>query len=188
MLEYDTDYSKICNPPTLGLVLIPGLWNISYARTLCKNIGGDMNVIRDEANHNLVGQLALHDSCKQRPGHDYGRVWNGWSDELEEGVFSSVTNFNEKLKHQNFSPWRGGEPNGNTLENCGVVLKSRSGPPENSWIDVSCYDYMTQACTACQVPRMPMFILKGNVHYFSIHRIAVLLHCFLKWVCTYTFA
>ena len=162
MLEYEAEYTEICNPPILGLVLIPGHWNISYAQTLCKSIGGDMNVIKDEANHELVGQLALHDSCKQRPDQDFGRVWNGWWDEQEEGVFSSIIDFDEKLENQHFSPWRGGEPNGNTLENCGVVLKSRSGKPENSWIDVSCYDYMEQSCAACQVPKMPIFILKGK--------------------------
>lgn len=155
--EYDTEYSTICNPPTLGLVLIPGLWNISYARTLCKNIGGDMNVIKDEANDGLVGELALHDSCKRVTNGNFGGVWNGWWDEKEEGVFTSLTNQEEKLDDQSFSNWRGGEPNGNSIENCGLLLMSRTTRFERSWIDESCQG----ACTSCLVPSMPKFILKG---------------------------
>ena len=160
MSEYDAKYSAICNPPTLGLVLIPGRWNISYARTLCRNIGGDMNVIRNKDNNDLVGQLALHESCKQITDSNYGRVWNGWWDENTEGVFTSITDTDEKLDDKVFSNWLGGEPNGNTIENCGALLMSRTRP-ENFWIDVSCYNEIELTCTSCQVPMMPKFILKG---------------------------
>ena len=35
MRKFETTYSKICQPLNLGLILVPGAWNIRDAKTLC---------------------------------------------------------------------------------------------------------------------------------------------------------
>ena len=165
MDHYEASYSDICDPPVLGLVLIPGSWNISYARTLCKNIGGDINVVKDKANNDKLAKFAMEDSCKEPNGEKWGKVWVGWWDEQEEGVMSSMTNPNEKLSDQTFSNWLGGEPNGNTIENC-VALFVAPGRTDGKWVDGRCY--ATPTCTACQVPKMPTFVIKGKEFFKTL--------------------
>ena len=50
MNEYETEYSKICIPSALGMVLIPGTWNITQSKKLCLSIRGGMNVISNAEN------------------------------------------------------------------------------------------------------------------------------------------
>ena len=65
MEEYETDYENICKPLALGLVMFPGHWNISEATNLCKNVRGEINVIRDANNNEEVRALMKKsDICK----------------------------------------------------------------------------------------------------------------------------
>ena len=57
MEQYETEYKEICKPSALGLVLIPGGWNITIAKKLCKNFRGNMNVITDAKNNEDVIDL-----------------------------------------------------------------------------------------------------------------------------------
>ena len=56
MRKFETTYSKICQPLNLGLILVPGAWNIRDAKTLCQNLGGNINVIKSEANNDEVAK------------------------------------------------------------------------------------------------------------------------------------
>ena len=65
MEEYKSNYSNVCKPSALGLVLIPGPWNITEATKLCQNFRGQMNVITDEQNNEeLMTHLRKSDECK----------------------------------------------------------------------------------------------------------------------------
>ena len=67
MAEYETSYDKICKQD-LGLVMFPGHWNITQAITLCKNVRGEINVIKDAKNNKQVKELAeKSDICKRGP-------------------------------------------------------------------------------------------------------------------------
>ena len=55
--------------------------------------------------------------------------------------------------NQSFAPWANGEPNGNTMENCGY-LSGQWG----DWNDVDCSN---RYCVACQIPVTPVFVLRG---------------------------
>ena len=57
MEELDINYSDICKPEALGLQLIPGHWNITVALKLCKNFRGEINVITDKNNQEMVTNL-----------------------------------------------------------------------------------------------------------------------------------
>ena len=57
MEEYETDYENICKPLALGLVMFPGHWNITQATNLCKNVRGEINVIRDAKNNEEMRSL-----------------------------------------------------------------------------------------------------------------------------------
>ena len=70
MDEYEADYEDICKPSALGLVLVPGNWNISVATNLCKNFRGEINVIKNAKNNAQVKELAdKSDIC--------GSQWQG---------------------------------------------------------------------------------------------------------------
>ena len=56
MRKFETTYSNICQPTNLGLVLVPGAWNIQEANKLCQNFGGDINVINSYANNAEVAK------------------------------------------------------------------------------------------------------------------------------------
>ena len=65
MEEYKSNYSNVCKPSALGLVLIPGPWNITEATKLCQNFRGQMNVITNEQNNEeLMTHLRKSDECK----------------------------------------------------------------------------------------------------------------------------
>lgn len=57
MEEYNTDYKNICEPKTVGLVLMPGPWTVYESINICKVLRGEMNVISDEINHETLTQL-----------------------------------------------------------------------------------------------------------------------------------
>ena len=57
MNEYETEYSKICIPSALGMVLIPGTWNITQSKKLCLSIRGGMNVISNAENSQEMEKL-----------------------------------------------------------------------------------------------------------------------------------
>ena len=65
MEEYKSNYTNVCKPSALGLVLIPGPWNITEATNLCQNFRGKMNVITSEQNNEeLMTHLRKSDECK----------------------------------------------------------------------------------------------------------------------------
>ena len=65
MDEYEADYEDICKPSALGLVLVPGNWNISVATNLCKNFRGEINVITSEENNQkMVDLIKSSDKCR----------------------------------------------------------------------------------------------------------------------------
>ena len=66
MNEYNTDYQKICNPPKLGLVLVPGLRNIYESSRLCKVIRGNLNVISSKNNNEKIGELLKSSATCQK--------------------------------------------------------------------------------------------------------------------------
>ena len=88
-------------------------------------------------------------------------IWNGWWDEDKEGEMVSIAtsplyNIPKKLSDQDYSQWFVGEPNGKTLENCGVVSLNSLGI--GGWFDVDC---SRKFCSACDVPSIPDFVLRG---------------------------
>ena len=65
MEEYETNHANVCKPKALGLVLIPGDWNITVATNLCQKFRGQMNVITSEQNNEEVMTLIREsDYCK----------------------------------------------------------------------------------------------------------------------------
>ena len=66
MIEYNIDYQKICNPPKLGLVLVPGLRNIYESSRLCKVIRGNLNVISSKNNNEKIGELLKSSATCQK--------------------------------------------------------------------------------------------------------------------------
>ena len=64
MAEYEASYDQICKHD-LGLVMFPGHWNITQAITLCKNVKGEINVIKDANNNAQIREFLLkNDICK----------------------------------------------------------------------------------------------------------------------------
>ena len=69
----------------------------------------------------------------------------------------SVTS-SEPLSQQSFAPWNPGEPNGDIIENCGILRKHRVNENKAVWNDISCSQ---EACVACNIPVTPVFVLRG---------------------------
>ena len=66
---------------------------------------------------------------------------------------SSITS--SKPFNQSFAPWGTGEPNGDTMENCGILSVWWGG-----WNDIDCSE---KYCAACQIPVTPVFVLRGYI-------------------------
>jgi hypothetical protein len=62
---------------------------------------------------------------------------------------------NVVLNKNMFQPWDIGEPNGKITENCVSVLAD-----SQVWRDVNCNN--VQACSFCQLSRMPELQLRGT--------------------------
>ena len=78
-------------------------------------------------------------------------MWNGWWDQPNEGEMVAIST-NRKLLKDDYHNWGAGEPNGDTMENCGTVNQ------ESGWND---YDCQGEACVACEIPTTPVFVLRG---------------------------
>ena len=78
-------------------------------------------------------------------------VWNGWWDENKEGKMVAIDADTNSVN--DYELWASGEPNGGTLENCGAVGQHWK------WYDISCH---FELCVACQVPSIPVFLLRGT--------------------------
>ena len=65
----------------------------------------------------------------------------------------------EPLLPDDFSPWYIGEPNGDTLENCGVVW-----PVEGTWNDIDC---SRKFCSFCDLDRLPDLELRGKTKFLA---------------------
>ena len=76
---------------------------------------------------------------------------------------TSITS--SKPFNQSFAPWGTGEPNGDTMENCGILSVWWGG-----WNDIDCSE---KYCAACQIPVTPVFVLRG----YNIFDIKLLMHC-----------
>ena len=57
MEEYNTDYKDICEPKTVGLILMPGQWTLHESIKICNILRGEMNVISDHINQQKLIQL-----------------------------------------------------------------------------------------------------------------------------------
>ena len=104
-------------------------------------------------------------------------MWNGWWDEPEEGEMVSVKN-SEMLNSQSYSNWYVGEPNGLTIENCGIARFDSN--INGQWTDVDCNK---KFCTACQIGKRPAFILRGNfsqVDFLDLNNCSIAQVCLLK--------
>ena len=77
MNEYETEYSKICIPSALGMVLIPGTWNITQSKKLCLSIRGDMNVISNAENSQEMEKiLGTSTTCQNLGNYPILGQWN----------------------------------------------------------------------------------------------------------------
>ena len=71
MEEYDASYDQICKHE-LGLVMFPGHWNITQGITLCKNVRGEINVIKDANNNEQLRGLGDKSNiCKGGQGNTF---------------------------------------------------------------------------------------------------------------------
>ena len=148
MDEYEINLSTVCqsNDLGLGIVLVPGNWNITMATNLCMALKGQINVISTKTNNDQI--KSLMESSKK-----CGSVWTGWWDEDIEGHMKSITSGNS-LTNQQFAPWEIGEPNGDVMENCGILNQHSA-----EWNDIDC---SSEYCVACQIPSTPIFVLRGK--------------------------
>ena len=71
MEEYEASYNQICNQEQ-SLVMIPGNWNITQTITLCKNVRGEINVIKDPKNNEKVRELGNKSIvCRRNGGNSF---------------------------------------------------------------------------------------------------------------------
>ena len=99
-------------------------------------------------------------------------IWTGWWDEQKEGEWVSVLDSSKVLKNQSFKPYKLGEPNGLTMENCGRLRINRNVAV---WEDVNCEATSERSCVACQIPLTPVFVLRGILLFYVF-----VMNCFLK--------
>ena len=59
MEEYQTNYSNICKPTALGVILVPGEFEFQTGERLCRQMRGQMNVISDEYNQKFLWKQNL---------------------------------------------------------------------------------------------------------------------------------
>ena len=146
MAGFETNFSSVCQSHALGIVLVPGNWNITAAQNLCMAFRGQINVISTKENNDQIHTLmASSQKCWS--------VWTGWWDENIEGHMESITS-GKSLANKKFVPWEIGEPNGDVIENCGVIYNYSA-----KWNDLDC---SLKVCVACHVPSTPIFVLRGN--------------------------
>ena len=64
MDTYEASYEDICQPAALGMVFVPGKFNVTAAANLCKILRGVINVVDSRENNERVVDLMLEsDSC-----------------------------------------------------------------------------------------------------------------------------
>ena len=90
MEEYETSYEHICKHE-LGLVMFPGHWNITQAITLCKNVKGEINVIKDANNSAQIRELLLKsDICRGIPSPCPMPITYPWNSAIYQGKITDI--------------------------------------------------------------------------------------------------
>ncbi|CAM6054349.1 unnamed protein product [Sphagnum tenellum] len=136
----------ICVPPRPGMIIFPEKRNITEHLAICHKMRGLVSVIHsNQTQIDMRKEIDNHSAC--------GDWWSGWWDQPNDGTFSNVNNASDVLKSTDFQPWYYGEPNGDTMENCGVVSIGW-----NMWNDITC-DVLI--CGFCDLERAPDIQIRG---------------------------
>ena len=153
MTSRDAPDAEVCISPRPGHVLYPELRLLHDFIKFCPRFNGHLSVIRDaETQRDMTAKAFAIKACQVRDGAST-RYWNGWWDVHEEGVWIDVNN-GSKLTDSNFAPWAPGQPNGDSVESCGMVFGAR-----DSWNDVRCD--ITEYCGFCELDQAPDLNIRG---------------------------
>ncbi len=172
-----SDDFSLCSDSSIGNILVPGIWTIDQALTVCKSLGGKQAVV--DSRIQAQNLLKLFNSSAQCNAHCNALItgevittfllssiyfaannwfWGGWWDRQKEGVFCNV-NDDTLLTNSEYSQWARGDPNGDTLENCVSVDN------HGLWRDTSC---SSKACTFCSIEKTPTYMLRGIIFYILL--------------------
>ena len=119
MIEHEISYDEVCKRQEIGQVIFSGKRNFTTALTLCQNVDGNLFEIESKGQQQLAIDLINTSSfCRA--------TWISWWDENDEGSWVSAINSSKHLSGNSFQSWAPGEPNGDTLENCALILEGKS--------------------------------------------------------------
>lgn len=90
--------------------------------------------------------------CSKGQGSSY--LWMGATDTRQERLWE-YWGTRQPIAWE--GPWRGSRPNGDTAENC-LVMMSGSFPAQ--WSDIACLDSYA-FCVPCEFPQLSILYLKG---------------------------
>ena len=89
----------------------------------------------------------------------FSAIWNGWTDEIEEGVYRNVDT-GEKMPQDLWKTFAHGKPDGGTTENC---LVTQFGYNTTSMEDFSCNDAWFVA--VCSLDKAPQPKMRGQITF-----------------------
>ena len=71
MEEYDVELESMCQTKSNGeLLVIPGAWSTESTEEICQQLGGEMNIVKDdEESVQVSAMMNVTDSCSRYGGN-----------------------------------------------------------------------------------------------------------------------
>ncbi|XP_071544757.1 uncharacterized protein [Panulirus ornatus] len=145
---------EVCDTSTRTITIFLDRFTLPAAINLCQVVGGELAVPREAEENTWLynSSKIMADTCSAGQGSVY--LWLGANDEDSEGRW---VHWGSGQPLEWLGPWRGGAPNGDTVENCLVML---DGKYPSYWSDIACLETYS-FCVACEFSRRSTLHMKG---------------------------
>ena len=148
-------FKEVCLIPQPADIFIPEHRSNLESHQLCNKLRGHLSVTdSQEKAEAMLAELQLKIPPSQQESST--KYWAGWNDEKDEGYFRNHLTGKVLREEDGFWPWKAGEPNGGTMENCATVYVS-SG--YSGWEDNVCDN--SDAFAFCRIQPKPRLIMRG---------------------------
>ena len=151
-------FKEVCLIPVPTDIFIPEHRSNSESHHLCNKLRGHLSV----TDSHRKGEALMAKLMEKIPSSFdtvMAKFWAGWNDYKDEGYFRHHLSGRILREEDGFWPWKAGEPNGGTMENCAAVWS-----PLADWEDNVCEN--SDAFAFCRIQPRPRLIMRGR--FFDI--------------------
>ena len=162
----EKSFKEVCLIPQPADIFIPEHRSNSESHQLCNKLRGHLSVTDSQEKAEAMF-AELQPKVPPSLKDSFVKYWAGWNDQRDEGYFRNHLTGKVLRKEDGFWPWKPGEPNGGTMENCATVYVSPAG---SGWEDNVCDN--SDAFAFCRIQPKPRLIMRGIYFHYKVNNLS----------------